>query len=224
MNITNYSGIMPIPIVTPEMAIAKGKKVASLMREKLTTDEQMKVAFVPLIIQHIIFDYAGNFTKCAADNKVDAYKKHSRAIRQLHTDILNDMRRDLDGRHMAKIVTESDRFIQACARDMLILYFSVNGEVKKRYPRTNAELYTYAFITLELIKYMESYVWRMNDFLAEKIGTRDDAVLNPFVADLRKVMRLVVGDMAIDVSGHVATCVKIFDKQIKSIGFEDFRL
>lgn len=200
------------------------KESVERMKKYMTDDEQMQVAFVPLIIQHIIFSYAFNFTRHAASNKVEKYKKQSRRVKQLYDELINDMRRDLDHLHLQKVFDESDNFLQACARDMTIMYFSVNSEIKKKKYRiddnVHTELYTYAFITLELIRYMERYIWRMNELLAEKIGMRDDAVLNPFIQELRKVMNAVVAPMTIDASGHVATCVRIFDNQIGSIRFE----
>lgn len=194
---------------------------SKLMRAKLSTDEQMKVAFVPLVIQHIIFTYAGNFTRYCADKRLSQYKRECREIKQLYADLLYDMKKDLDSVHIKKIVTETEAFTYNCHKDLMILHFCVNAEVKKKYPDCDADLFTHAFITLVLIWYLSQYIKKMNELVRQRLGTEDDAYLHPCVHRLMEVVQSVTKGKDIDCGGHIDTCLKIVDNQINKMEFSE---
>lgn len=196
------------------------KDISQQMLNKMSVDEQMKVAFVPLVIQHIIFTYAGNFTKYCADNRKSEYKKECREIKQLHADLLFDMKKDLDSVHIKKIVNETERFTNNCHKDLMILYFCVNGEVKKKHPKVDDVLFTYAFITLVLVMWLHHYTKKMNELVKARLGRNDDAFMHPSVYKLIDVMQSVTGNRDIDCGGHIDTCLAILDKEIVMMEFE----
>ena len=105
-----------------------------LMMERLTTDEQMRVSFIPLIITQLAWMYADKAMECAARDKVSILKKLSRTLKLVHKKYDDELRRDLDYNHLQNITRQTEMCVEEMNRDLTILYFSVNQEFKRSTP------------------------------------------------------------------------------------------
>ena len=79
-----------------------------LMMERLTTDEQMRVSFIPLIITQLAWMYADKAMECAARDKVSILKKLSRTLKLVHKKYDEELRRDLDYNHLQNITRQTE--------------------------------------------------------------------------------------------------------------------
>lgn len=207
---------------TPEEEFQQKVKTSTeLMLKNLTVEEQMKVAFVPIVINQIIFSFAEMVTNYAATHRLEKFKKTSREIKRIKQDYYSEISKDLDNRHTQKVFDDTGMFLAECESDFNIMFFSINGELKRNYPNIeHDELYTYIFITLLMSKFLDDYIRRTNEIVKEKCKDIGDAVPNQYIFYLARELAKQVKGMTIRYSGNIETCFKIFDNAIKRTKFE----
>lgn len=220
-NIIN-TGIIP-KVASGMISEEEFKKKCSEDTEKMlktfTFEENMMIAFVPLIISHIAWRYAEKAMNYCRDRRIDEFKKPSREIHKLREEYLSDLSKDLDRKHLEEIFNETDRFLEEVSRDFTILYFSVNGEIKKLYPNIgHDEMRSNAYISVAMIQFLKAHNRRMDELIAEKMQ-RSASIENPIMRKLASYMTLYSGNIKLDNSQHLKACVNILQKNINKIQF-----
>lgn len=196
------------------------KKTSQILQANLTLDEQLKVAFVPLIINQIIFEFARRIYDYTKENKIDKFKKVGREIQKIEKDYMYDLRRDLDYNHATKIKTECQSFMNELHYDLSIMFYSVNGEVKKHYPDEEHDvLYTHIFMTLLMARFLAHYTLKMNNLVKSKCPLAGGCAINSYIEYLSRYL-LGFLYMKIDYEGNIDTCFKIFENKLNRIEFE----
>lgn len=197
------------------------EKSTRMLLDNLTFEEQMQVAFTPLVIHELIFIYAEKARTYAIENRMDGFKNTSRELKQIRTDYLKEIRKDLDSPHVKRITDNTNVFMEECARDLQIMFFSVNAEIKKRYYDKGVdELYTYICIALLFVRFMYRYVDKMNLLIYKKCKKEDNAEINPYICKLARTLEDYVQNVRVQESGNVKTCLQIFEKNLDSIKYE----
>lgn len=197
------------------------------MTETLTIEEQMRVSFVPLIITQLAWNYAEDAMRCAARDKVSILKKLSRTLKMVHNKYEDELKRDLDYRHVENVRKQTDMCIDELKRDLTILYFSVNQEFKRSTPEYPFdELRTYAIISTLFIDLLSDYNKEVDKLLAKRLHDRNipPSIVPPLVEHLRTGMVAFAG-----VEGkfnyndnNVTMAVKVIENRLKSIEFSIF--
>lgn len=212
------------PVTIPDMEERFHREVEKSTRmllDNLTFEEQMQVAFTPLVIHEIILTYADKARLYAIEKGMDKFKKTSRELQQIRKEYIQEIRKDLDGAHVKKITDNTNVFMEECARDLQIMFFSVNAEIKRQYyDKGDDELYTYICMALLFVKFMYRYVDKMNMLVYKKCKKEDNAEINPYICKLARVLEDYVKGIRVEESGHVKTCFKIFERNLDSIKYE----
>lgn len=194
------------------------------MLERLTVKEQMQVSFLPLIITQCAWVYAHKSMALAARDKISILKKLSRTLKMVHQRYEDDLRRDLDYKSRTKVQTQADEFMQSIAHDMMILYFTVRGEIIRCAPEYPCvEQRTYAIISLLFIDLLESHNKEMDKLLAEKLDDCNLApnVIHPMTKHLRTGMTAfagVEGKFNYD-NFNVKLAIKVVGKRLNAMEF-----
>lgn len=197
------------------------------MIETLTIAEQMRVSFVPLIITHLAWVYADKAMECAARDKVSLLKKLSRTLKMVHQKYNEELRRELDYTHQQNVVKQTEMCMDEISRDLTILYFSVNQELKRKVPQYGFdEQRTYAIISTLFIDLLKQHNREMDKLLAEKLNDRNLApsIVPPLTQHLHTGMVAFAG-----VEGkfdyreqNVVMAMKVIKNRIDSIEFSVF--
>lgn len=197
------------------------------MIERLTIDEQMRVSFLPLIITHLAWVYADKAMACAARDKVSLLKKLSRTLKMVHQKYNEELRRELDYSHLQNVIRQTEMCISEINRDLTILYFTVNQELKRKVPQYGYdEQRTYAVISTLFIDLLKQHNREMDKLLAEKLDDRNLApsIVHPLIQHLHTGMVAFAG-----VEGkfdyreqNVVMAMKVIKNRIDSIEFSVF--
>lgn len=193
-----YYSKTPLPIIAsgmdaiPEQLFLKDVEDSTkLMMERLTTEEQMRVSFVPLIITRLAWVYADKAMTCAARDRVSLLKKLCRELKQVRQDYEREIRSELDYSHVKKVEEQTYMCISEMGRDLQILYFSANQEFKRSIPECPYdELRTYAIISVLFVNYLQSYNREIDKLLAVKLHDRNlaESIVPPLIEKLRYIM------------------------------------
>lgn len=162
------------------------------MIDNLTVNEQMRVSIVPLIIEQIAWIYAERAMALAAKDKISILKKLTRTLKAVRQKWNDELRKDLDYSHLKSI----DGQVELCmnthlAKDLMILYWTVNREFKRvapQYPFN--EMRTYAIISTLFVDLLGKYNLKIDALLAEKLKNKDlePSVIPPIITELRRGM------------------------------------
>ena len=127
-------GALP-PMVSREMDFKQQvKDETRQMLETFTWDENMMIAFVPLVISKIAWWYAEKVMKYCADHRISEVKKLGRTIKEVRTKYIDDLRKDLDFAHINNVERQAMQFVEEYKRDFQIFQLQVNAAIKREYP------------------------------------------------------------------------------------------
>lgn len=197
------------------------------MMERLTLNEQMRVSFVPLIITHLAWVYADKAMACAARDKVSLLKKLSRTLKMVHQKYNEELRRELDYNHLQNVIKQTEMCMDEISRDLTILYFSVNQELKRKVPQYGYdEQRTYAIISTLFIDLLKQHNRDMDKLLAEKLNDRNLApsIVPPLTQHLNTGMVSFAGvEGKFDYEEqNVVMAMKVIKNRIDGIEFSVF--
>lgn len=215
-------------IITPEVLHEEAlkrecKESAKHLVEDFTEAEQVQIAFVPLIFNHIAWHYAMKAVGKAAEYHVELLKKITREVRSLKGEYQNEVKRDLDYKHIQRLEAGADKFIERFAKDFTIMYFSVNREFKSKMPTYPFDdLRTYAIMSMLFIKYVDEHNKRMDALIASRLGNSKESIRMPIMDRLYTYMEAMAGDAGkfnYD-NADIKLCMKIFQNNASKIEFD----
>ncbi|EJW92100.1 hypothetical protein EVA_19796 [gut metagenome] len=232
MNITNYIPRvyqnMPIQPISEEMMKMIAMNEARQIQEKLTEQEQIQIAFVPLVLIEFAWHYALKAMDLAARDKVGILKKLTKVMRRLREKQLMDWKKDLDEPQINHLRKQAEEALNAISYDLQILYFSVNGEFKKTAPQyPYDEMRTYAIIASLFVDLYEKHNSRSDAMLRRKlIRPQMRGTITPdTVKALRDGMDAFSGtSLTFDRhSANIATAMKVIENRIAESEFEVYK-
>ena len=208
------------PVFTETNFKKQVKSNVHTMLETFTWEENMMIAFVPLVISHIAWMYAEKVMKYCADLRIPETVKLSRAVKHVRQEYVDSLKKDLDAKHIGRIEKQTEQFCKLYANDFNIMWNCVNSEFCKCYP--NDELLpmrTDAYISILLCRFLVAHNKRMDKIIEEKIGFAQ-SIKNPYMDKLETCMDAYCGEHTIQNTDNISACLRILEKNIKSINFE----
>ena len=191
LSLWEYTGELPSAKSIHESILHTDAKMTThLMLNKLTLDETMQIAFVPLIIAEMAWKYGLKAVEQAKDDRVESVKKLCRRIKTLRGAYNADIRKDLRYDSFIGMGEQANQFLDEIYIDMLKLFFAVNNEFKRAYPNEKWDkMRSYALISEKLIDVLDHYNKEMDVFLNEKLNREvEPTKINRMVEDLRTAM------------------------------------
>lgn len=201
------------------------EKVASntkKMQEVLTLTEQMRIAFVPLIIAELAWIYAEDVVDYSAKHRIGFLKKLSRMVKGLREKYMADIRKDLDYAHTAKIRTTAVDFREEYDKDFKIFYFTINKLFKKSMPDyPHDTMRSTAILSMFMIKFFDEHNKRMDKILVEKIGDTTESQRPPTIDSLYTCMEAFAGEVGkFDYSDQeLELNMRILEKNFNNVEF-----
>lgn len=207
------------PALREERFKAQIKDDVHTMLETFTWKENMMIAFVPLIISHIAFLYADKAVKYCADNRIPETVKLSRAVKHVKQEYLDSLKKDLDARHIERINEQTERFCEEYEHDFLVLWFSVNGEYKRRFRDSSLNgMRTDAYISILMCRFLVEHNKRMDKIIEAKMGFAQ-SIKNPYLDKLETCMDAYCGNDVIENTPNINACMTIFKRNLEKIEF-----
>lgn len=194
----------------------------SKLISEFTVNEQINIAFVPLIFNHIAWIYAMKAVQKSVDYRIELLKKITRKVRALRVDYEHEVSKDLDYRHQRHIEEETERFVEEFQRDFTILYFSVNQEFKRKMPDwPYDDLRTYAIMSMLMIRFVDEHNKRMDKLISSRLGKSNPSIRMPIMDALHSCMDAFAGEVGkFDYSNSdVVMSMRVIENDIKKIEF-----
>lgn len=191
------------------------------MLETFTFEENMNIAFVPLIITETAWYFAFKVVKYAAEHRIPETVKLSRSVRALREKYISECRKDLDRKHIEKMEKAADEFVKKCQMDFTLLFYSLNNELKKQWADyAYLDMRTDACISMVLLQLLKEHNKRMDELMSKKLGGQVPTYQNPINESLWDCMEAYASPCKFNFDSHVATSMKIIQKKFGLIDFE----
>lgn len=211
-----------LPPSTQEMQFKKKvKDETQIMFDTFTWDENMMIAFVPLVISHIAWLYAEKVMKYCADHRISEVKKLGRAIKEVHTKYIDDLRKDLDMAHINNVEKQTMQFVQECKWDFQIFNLQVNSAIKKEYPdMMYQDMRTDAWCGVLIIEFLKRHNREMDKIIAQKMGS-SNSITNPRMNALSGLLDAYLPDgFMLKDTKQIDLCLRVLANRIRQIDFQ----
>ena len=208
------------PVFTETNFKKQVKSDVHTMLETFTWEENMMIAFVPLVISHIAWLYAEKVITYCADRRIPETVKLSRAVKHVRQEYLDSLKKDLDAKHISRIEEQTEQFCKLYANDFTIMWYCVNSEFCRCYPGDELLLMrTDAYVSILLCRFLVAHNKRMDKIIEAKMGFAQ-SIKNPYMDKLETCMDAYCGEYTIQNTDNINACLRVLEKNIKSINFE----
>ena len=208
------------PVFTETNFKKQVKSDVHTMLETFTWEENMMISFVPLVISHIAWLYAEKVITYCADHLIHETVKLSRAVKHVRQEYIGSLKKDLDVKHVSRIEEQTEQFCKLYANDFTIMWYCVNSEFCKRYPDDELlSMRTDAYVSILLCRFLVAHNKRMDKIIEAKMGFAQ-SIKNPYMDKLETCMDAYCGEYTIQNTDNINACLRILEKNIKSINFE----
>lgn len=212
---------VPGSVLTEEQFKQHIREDALNMLETFTFNENMQIAFVPIIIAEVAWHYAISTIKKAAEYRIEETKKLSRSVKMLRDKYLAECSKDLDKSHLERMVRVSDKFIASCGNDFTLLWFSVNNELKRHWSDiAYQDMRTEAVISMVLLQMLKEHNKSMDELMSKKLDREVPSYKHPIEDALYDCMDAFVSPCSIKYEGNVRTSMQIISKKFNAIEWD----
>lgn len=200
---------------------AKMRSDTEKMMRTFSFEENMNIAYVPLVLTTLAFEYTHRVLEQCAVRKIQATKGLCRATRKVEDDYWNFVRKDLNQSKINAVKRETYRYLDEISNDFAILWYSVNNEFKRLYPDVlYDEMRTDAIIARMMIEALRDHQSRMNKVIREKMHDSSRVVENPYVTKLYDILDAFCGNCVVKNNDHMKTWLKAFRNNMNKIEFD----
>lgn len=215
-------GALP-PMVSREMDFKQQvKDETRQMLETFTWDENMMIAFVPLIISKVAWVYAEKVLAYCAEHRISEYKKLGRVVKMLRQEYIDTLCKDLDRRHVRHIETQTEQFMDEINHHLTILWLQANTYIKNAagYDMTHDTMRTDAMVAILMVRYLKAHDNKMNAIIEAKMG-HSESITNPQMVDLEGLMKAYLPKgFVVGTNYQLDLCAKIFENSLAKIEFD----
>lgn len=214
--------------VTPEVRAAfraqqkTGKKVETdgqLLDAYFTREERLRMAYVPLVVTESIWEYVDKVTAYCASHRIDVVKKLTRAVKMMKKDYYAWLHTTIDSDHIKRANACAQQFKKDFLRDMFIMWFTINGELKKKHPDSpDQDMRTDALCAMLLVRVVKKFCADVDDEIKARMGIAVSTI-NPKIKNLDTIMDGYVGYCEIDRTELIRRCEVIFRKDMETINY-----
>lgn len=237
-------GGYPVQIMSPEMyrqpqmdLWAKGRPMLHNIREKafkdevkdgvremldtFTWQENMQIAFVPLIISKIAWWYAEKAIQYCVDNRISVTKKLSRAIKEMRVRYVDELRKDLDLRHINHVERQALMFIEENQKDFLIFELQVSQAIKTEYPTMPDEMLRKdALCGIMMVEFLKRHNGMMDEIIAAKMG-QSTSITSPHMIALETLLDAYMPEgFKIKNTRQIDLCLNVLENRVRAIDFQ----
>ena len=196
------------------------RRDAQTMLDTFTWEENMMIAFVPLIISKVAWVYAEKVMKYCAEHKIPETVKLSRAVKHVRQEYVDSLKKDLDARHIHRIEKQTEEFFKEYTSDFTIFWYCVNGQYKKQFPDDiYKDMKTDAFLGVLMCRFLVDHNKRMDKIIEAKMGFAQ-SIKNPYMDKLETCLDAYCGNQVIECDTNIKACLKVLEKNINEIDFE----
>ena len=186
-----------------------------------TYKENMMIAFAPIVLEEIAWQYAELVTDEAARKRITETKALSRQVKNLRKHHVSMLQKDLTAAELERIMLITDNFFINNCDDFNTLWRTINGCLKSSsttYNIGDLNLRTNACMVIVLCDLIDLFTDEMDDLIRAKMG-RCKKIKNKVVDALRAGMVAYVSPAVFEPNEQVKLGMRIIHNKIGDIDY-----
>ena len=213
-----------IPLLTTSVTVRRSFMSGSdadpdQLLQLFTPDELLHLIYPPLLATEAALHYATRIADLCAVRRLEGTKKTCRELRDVVRTYKHQQFTDLHAVAFESLQRYFDLFLGHCSSDVQTLWFTVNQELKTRYPElSDYELATEVMVCMSLADYAVRCDTRTAFALSYRTGLPLGGV-NYIAASLRTTLKNIVQGLSINGAPMVELSVKVIDNRMKELEF-----
>ena len=212
----------PQPLIQePENSPAQAITEADVQKV-LTPQEAIRIAYYPIITGKAAFRHAFDLRQTCIDRRLP-YARQSRIIKESYEEWNKYYTDIVDNDTMKKLEDQLEDFLAGAGWDVQCLWFTVNQELKKRYPELNAEydLLTPLYVCISLMDFTRQKESEYADLLEERTGIRPAFPEQKSVKKLRAALNEISGKYSLDATPMIKLAIAVINNRLQELVFND---
>lgn len=212
----------PQPLIQePENSPAQAITEADVQKV-LTPQEAIRIAYYPIITGKAAFRHAFDLRQICIDRRLP-YARQSRIIKESYEEWNKYYTDIVDNDTMKKLEDQLEDFLAGAGWDVQCLWFTVNQELKKRYPELNAEydLLTPLYVCISLMDFTRQKESEYADLLEERTGIRPAFPEQKSVKKLRAALNEISGKYSLDATPMIKLAIGVINNRLQELVFND---
>lgn len=191
------------------------------MLETFTWQENVQIAFVPLIISKIAWWYAEKAMQYCVDKRISVTKKLSRAIKEMRARYVDELRKDLDLRHINNIERQALQFLEENQSHFFIFELQVSQALKTEYPTMSDEMLRKdALCGIMMIEFLKRHNGMMDKTIAAKMG-QSTSITSPHMVALETLLDAYMPEgFKIKNTRQIDLCLNVLENRVRAIDFQ----
>lgn len=189
MNDFDYVGELEKAMIQHEEE--ERRKCNKVFLESLTETERLKIVYFPLILTQVVFEYVSTICGICIKEKLP-YKQQVRNLKELISEYNFRNFTRLEDDCMNTLYDNVDSFFDDAGDNIDTLFYVIMQELKKRYrDMDDYNLPTYLYVTISLIDYTLSFMYKADKVVEEK--TRYCLSPSDVAPELYKIKNILSG-------------------------------
>lgn len=212
--------LQPTTNATARRAFLSGSEAApDQLLQLFTPDELLSLIYPPLLATEAALHYADRIADLCAARRTEGTKRTVRALRDIVRTYQRRQLSDLHADVFAELQRHFNLFLEACGGDVQTLWFTVNQELKTRYPHlADYALATEAMVCMSLASYAIRCEARTARLIGERIGGTFQGT-SPVASSLHRAAAELTRGLSIDGAPMVELAVRVIDNRMKELEF-----
>lgn len=186
--------------------------------EAFTFEEHKQIAYTPLVLQHVAWDYAIRARRMAADLRISETKKLCRAVDEIHKQLLDTLAKDLDKKHRDRLLDAAKEWMTDTGNDQTILWLQVTQAYMTQRPEDGyRDLRVLAMCAILLAEWIFDYQEKIDVMVAERLHTELTPIPWPHLKGMVELMNGFIQDMTIERNQQIETCMRVMTNRMNKI-------
>lgn len=187
--------------------------------KKLPKDKALRLAYVPVIITKIAFTYIDKVISQCVKRKLP-YSKPIREIKEHIRHYNEDLLGGVSKHSLNQLDELIKSFLDKYYLDMTSLWWSINQEIRRRYPeieKEQSEFITAVYMPISLLKYMMSVGYSLDRMLKETMPGQTGSIVPMDVKEIQKRLEGMVTNYKLEPTPMQEQAIKTIGKRIDAI-------
>ena len=213
---------IPLPLIQEPEEIPAEVITKEDVMKVLTPQEAIRIAYYPIITGKAAFRHAFVLRQICIDRRLP-YARQSRIIKESYEEWNKYYTDIVDKETMDKLEDQLEDFLACAGWDVQCLWFTVNQELKKRYPELNAEydLLTPLYVCISLMDFTRQKESEYADLLEERTGIRPAFPEQKSVKKLRTALDEISGKYSLDATPMIKLAIAVINNRLQELVFND---
>ena len=224
--------------IDEEMKFAEARALDKVMRDTLlgdhpfrqpktlddvfTHEERLRMAYAPVVMQEVIFDYIGRVTEYCRVHRISEVRKLTRQLNELKDSYYEWMRGTIDQHHIEQTTVAAAELRGQIGGNLARIWFTVRNEICRLWPHIKyLDMRTDAHCVILLFRALKKFCTEVDADIQNRMPGCKAKTLNPKLWNLDTIIEGYIGDYDIARTEIIQRCEAVLYNAMNTIQYKE---